>query len=89
MSSSLPTSSPPPISDMRMDDAKEPSTEVNDACEHCIMNISTEENITNASSKTSTDITEHFYQVETLTCLWILFALIVIGNGNYGIMKDL
>ena len=28
------------------------------------------------------DITEHFYQVETLTCLWILFALIVIGNGT-------
>ena len=82
MSSSLPTSSPPPISDMRMNDAKEPSTEVNDACEHCDLNIITEENITNASSKTSTDITEHFYQVETLTCLWILFALIVIGNGT-------
>ena len=35
-----------------------------------------------APKKNETDISDHFYQVETLISLWILFALIVIGNGT-------
>ena len=28
------------------------------------------------------DVTQYFYQVEQLTFLWVLFALIVIGNST-------
>ena len=48
----------------------------------CYTNSSFPQNSTDDGSASETDITEHFYQVETLTCLWILFALIVIGNGT-------
>ena len=81
--SSSSTSSPPPSSILGIDDAKESSRDVETSCEDCHNSMMIEDTINNVSSEaTSSDITEHFYQVETLTCLWILFALIVIGNGT-------
>ena len=80
MSSSVTTSSPPSISDEKglIADIQEGSD-----CDPCYNNSTLAVNNTeDVSSSSVSDITEYFYQIETLTCLWVLFALIVIGNGT-------
>ena len=78
MSSSVTTSSPPSIIDKKVIMAQIQSESI---CDPCYIS-STANNTEDISSSSESDITDYFYQIETLTCLWVLFALIVIGNGT-------
>ena len=90
MASSISTSSPPSIKltnekGQMKESQTETETDCNPLYDHCQDNSTSTSNHTSAVSNvstTETDISEHFYQLETLTCLWILFALIVIGNAT-------
>ena len=87
MASSLSTTSPPSISINFLEDSStqsliETQTDCNQSSDDCHDNSSATSNDSSTiSQKKEIDLSQHFYQLETLSCLWIIFLLIVIGNA--------